>query len=62
MASYRKIEGALLHIPAQTQEGLSSEMEPRPPLSAVEKYRLLREARRVLRRERLAQERKAELR
>lgn len=62
MASYRKTEGASFHIPAESQDCHSSERERKPALSAVEKYRLLRETRRVLRRERLAGERKADLR
>ncbi|WKE47052.1 hypothetical protein [Gluconobacter oxydans] len=62
MASYRKPERSSFHIPAASQDGRSSGGEGKSALSAVEKYRLLRETRRVLRRERLASERKADLR
>ncbi|GLQ83413.1 hypothetical protein GCM10007872_03210 [Gluconobacter sphaericus NBRC 12467] len=62
MASYRKPERSSFHIPAESQDARFSAGEGKSALSAVEKYRLLRETRRVLRRERRAAERKVDLR
>lgn len=60
MASCRDAETPPFHISSKTQEVECCDLRERIPLSAVEKYRLLRETRRAVRRERLAGERKSE--
>lgn len=57
MASYRDIEGNLSSSSKAPREPLSQ--DAKVSLTAVEKYRLLRETRRIVRRERLAGERKS---
>lgn len=60
MASCRDTETPLFHISSKTQESDCCDLTEKTTLSAVEKYRLLRETRRAVRRERLADERKSE--
>ena len=60
MASYRNTQASLSRISSKAQQSGCRDPEERVCLSAVEKYRLLRETRRVVRRERLADERKSE--
>ena len=61
MASYRNTETSLPRISSKTQRSEGSDLAEKNSLSAVEKYRLLRETRRVVRRERLAEARKPEI-
>ncbi len=62
MASYRKSESSSSRLSPASPSAVSPDVGDKTPLTAVEKYRLLRETRRVLRRERLAEGRKSALR
>ncbi len=60
MASYRNTETSLPRISSKLQQSGGCDLAEKSSLSAVEKYRLLRETRRIVRRERLAETRKPE--